>query len=324
MTRTLVTGTSGFVGSSVGRHLRSIGHHVIGLSRTPPRPGCTDSAIAHDLALPLPPHVVRDLPQIDYVVHCAALSSPWGRPEDFVRNTVRPVETLIQYFGRRPPRRFVHISTTAVHYRLADQTGLTEDSPLPDRPINAYAAAKQAAEHMLAASDLPLTVLRPRAVFGPGDTVVFPRILHAARAGLLPRLRRADGTKAVSDLIHVDTLAAYVARALDVDRDGTFVLTNAAPVVTYDLLSTVFVALGIEEPRREVGLGTALLVARGFEWRSRLVQNWREPPVTRFGVSSLGHHKTFDVARALAAFGPPAVSLDDGIAGFIDWQRAQQ
>ncbi|MCC5973415.1 MAG: NAD(P)-dependent oxidoreductase [Rubellimicrobium sp.] len=323
MITTLVTGTSGFVGSAIGRHLRGQGHHVIGLSRTPPRDGSTDRAIAHDLALPLPPHLTDALPPIDYVVHCAALSAPWGPPQAFDRNTLRPVETLARHFAKAPPRRFVHISTTAVHYRLADQTGLTEDSPLPPTPVNAYAAAKRAAEEVLTATDLPLTILRPRAVFGPGDTVVFPRILHAARAGLLPRLRRPDGGRAQSDLIHVDTLAAYVARALAADRDGTFILTNAAPVVTHDLLETVFAALGIPEPRREVGLGTAMLAARGFEWRSRLFQNWREPPVTRFGVSSLGHHKTFDIARTLAAFGPPAVSMQDGIASFIDWQRTQ-
>lgn len=316
---TLVTGTSGFAGAAIGAELRARGHRVIGLSRGAPRPGACDAALAHDMAHPLP----DDLPQPDYIVHCAALSSPWAAPADYIRNTVLPVRHLAEFLRARPVKRLILISSTAVHYRLADQTGLTEESPLPRPAVNHYAAAKQQAEALVAGLDLPVTVLRPRALFGPGDTVVFPRILHAARAGLLPRIRRPDGGLAVSDLLYVGNLAAWVARVIAAEVSGTFVLTNDAPVVTYDLLDQVFDALSIPRPQREVGLATAMLAARGFEWHSRLFRRWREPPVTRFGVASLALSKTFDITRAKAALGPPEVRMEDGIARFIDWQRRQ-
>ena len=317
---TLVTGSSGFAGSAIGRHLRlRCGHRVIGLSRTAPRPESCDAFVAHDLSGPLPP----DLPDVDFVVHCAALSSPWAAPDAYERNSVRPVENLVRFYANRPLRRLVFLSSTAVHYRFADQTGLTEETPLPMRPINTYAAAKRTCEAILGRSGLPVTILRPRALFGPGDTVVFPRILHAARRGLLPILTRSDGDKALSDLLYIDTLATYVARVLDADVDGTFILTNAEPVITYDLLDTVFSALGIPRPTRRVRVGAAMLLARAYEWRSQLFDGWREPSVTRFGVASLAYSKTFDVSRALAAFGSPEVAMADGVSRFIDWQRRQ-
>jgi nucleoside-diphosphate-sugar epimerase len=316
----LVTGVSGFAGGAIGRYLReNIGHRVVGLSRSAPRPGSCDDFIAHDLALPLP----EDVPQVDYIVHCAALSSPWAAPADYHRNSVLPVRWLADLTRRRPVRRLVFLSSSAVHYRLADQTGLTEESTLADPPINAYAQTKQEGEAILAGLDVPVTVLRPRALFGPGDTVVFPRILHAARKGVLPVLVRPDGGMAQSDLLYIGTLAAYVARVLEGDVSGTFLLTNAAPVGTYDLLNTVFSALGIPHPSRRVPIGLAMLVARGYEWHSRVLAGWREPPVTRFGVASLGFHKTFDVSKALATLGPPEVAMSDGVDRFIDWQRTQ-
>lgn len=320
MTTTLVTGVSGFAGGAIGRHLRErLGHRVIGVSRTAPREGSCDAFLAHDLSTPLP----GDFPKVDFVVHCAALSSPWASPADYQRNSVRPVETLAAHFRNHPLRRFVFLSSTAVHYRLADQTGITEATPWPGRPVNDYAASKRRCEAILAESGLPVTILRPRALFGPGDTVVFPRILHAARKGLLPLLVRPDGGRAVSDLLYIGTLSTYVGRVLEQDVAGTFVLTNGEPVVTYDLLETVFDALGIARPARRIGVGTAMAAARLFEWRSRFLDGWREPPVTRFGVASLAFSKTFDVSQALSRLGPAEVSMDDGVARFIDWQRRQ-
>jgi 2-alkyl-3-oxoalkanoate reductase len=63
--------------------------------------------------------------------------------------------------------------------------------------------------------------------------------------------------------------------------------------------------------------------ARVSEAIYRLLRLPGEPPVTRFGVGVFAWSKTFDVSRAVAAFGPPSVTLESGVDRFVAWQKAQ-
>ena len=313
----LITGISGFVGGSLGRRLVADGTvRVVGLSRTPPPPNTCDEFVEQDLARPLP----ADFQRADAVVHCAALASPWAHPDAYARNNLATLQTMLGYARQVRPRRFVFISSSAVHYAFKDQEGVREDTPWPERPINDYAASKRAGEALVRELETPWTILRPRAVFGPGDTVVFPRILRAAREGTLPRLVRTDGRSPMADLLYIDSLTGYIARTLQSDADGVFLLTNNQPIVIPDFLDEVFDRLGLARPRRRVSVPMALAIGRAMELWSRWVNGWREPSVTRFGVSSLAFTRTFDVSQALGRLGPPAVELRAGLDAFIEWQ----
>jgi len=318
--RVLITGVSGFVGGALGRWLRPRSKaHVIGVSRTQPREGACDDFFAHDLAEPLP----ADFPSVDVVVHAAALASPWARPVDYERSNMRTLETMLAYARHVKPRRFVFVSSSAVHYANRDQVAIDESTVWPTAPVNLYAASKRRGEAMVKASGLPWTIVRPRAVFGAGDTVVFPRILHAAKVGALPRLVRADGHRPKADLLHIDNLCFYVQRILETDAGGEFLLTNNEPVETSAMLDDVFARLGLPLPSRKVPVAVAMAAARLMESYSKAFNKWREPPATRFGVASLAFSKTFNVARAIQVLGAPPVSLKEGMDSFIDWQRTR-
>jgi nucleoside-diphosphate-sugar epimerase len=166
-------------------------------------------------------------------------------------------------------------------------------------------------------------ILRPRAVFGPGDTVLFPRILEAARRGRIPVLTQS-GPPAMGDLIYIESLCDYLfAAATRGDVAGSYNLTNAQPVVTQEFLFRIFARLGIALPARRVSVATAMRAAWASEAAYRLLRLHGEPPITRFGVSVFAFSKTFDVSRMLRDLGPPTVSLDEGVERFIAWQRAQ-
>ncbi len=317
--RILVTGISGFLGSWLGPELRKRGWHVTGVSRSVPGEGRCDHFIQHDLAQPFAP----DVPAFDVIVHGAALASPWAHPRDYQSSNVDAVRNIINFAIRQPPRRFIFISTSAVHYTFADQLGLKSTDPLPAIAINEYARTKRLGEDMVNASGLPATILRPRAVFGPGDTVVFPRILHAAKQGLLPHFIRRDGIVPQADLLYIGNLVHYISEVAARDIGGVHVLTNNAPIAIPDMLQHVLTGLGLPLPKRRVPVGLAMTAARVQEFVSSTFQNWHEPTVTRFGVASLVYSKTFDVRETVSMLGPPPVSLDEGMDLFIKWQRAQ-
>ena len=263
----------------------------------------------------------------DVVIHAAARASPWGTRDDYQRQNVDATRHVIDWCLRRQrprPPRLVYVSSSSVFYRDGDQRGITEDSAIGPVFVNDYAATKHAGELLVRDYPGEWTIVRPRAVFGPGDTVLFPRILAAAQRGRLPIIDTGD-PPAIGDLIYIDTLSDYLhAAATSPHAVGrAFNLTNNQPVAILPFLLDVFDRLGIARPSRRVSLRTAMRAARVSEAVYRLLRLSGEPPITRFGVGVFAWSKTFDVSRAVAAFGPPSVTLERGIDRFVAWQKAQ-
>lgn len=318
--RVLITGSSGFVGGALGVWLRQrTDVAVVGLSRSPPRPGACDVHIQHDLTHTLPEAVGP----CDVLVHCAALASPWAAPQDYEAANIIALRNVLAWAEAKAVPHFVFVSSSAVQYAFEDQLNLAEDTPWPEHPINLYAASKRRGEAMVAASSLSWTIVRPRAVYGPGDTVVFPRILHAASKGVLPRLKRQDRKVPSISLLYIDNLCWFLERILDGGHGGVFNLADGQSMETPALLSKVLSHLGLPEPRLELGVGTAMTLAGAFEFASRWLQNWREPPVTKFGVASLAYSRTIDTQKAVGRLGRPPVSFEDGLDAFLQWQAEQ-
>ena len=309
----LVTGTSGFVGGAVGRYLRLRWHHVTGLSRRPPRVEAADVAVAHDLTRGVP-----DLAPFDAVVHAAALSAPWGRPAAFDAANVEGTRHVLA-LAARTGARFILISSSSVLYAEGDQEDLPEE-PAPDTaPVNDYARTKRAAEALTAAYPGSWAILRPRAVYGVGDTVLFPRIARAARLRVLPRFRTA--VPARGDLVSIDTLVRQVARAVEGQAEGIFHLIDQGPVGIEAFVSDVLARLGLPGPSLTVGVDGARRAAVALEALSRRT-GWWEPPLTRFGVEVFTATKTFQDARTRAVLGPPDVPTDLAVDRFRRWWQA--
>lgn len=319
--RVLVTGASGFVGGALLRRAGTASTQAwLGVGRrTLDAPGF--AYLRHDLSQPL----ALD-ERFDVVVHAAARATPWGSTAQYRRDNVEATRLLVDWCERHGRPRLLYLSSSSVFYRAGDQFDLTEDAPIGPQFVNRYAASKYAGEQCVRQYGGNHLILRPRAVFGPGDTVLFPRILAAARRGRLPLLVRADGRAAVGDLIYIDTLSDYLLRAIArPELTGAINLTNAEPVALEALLLSVLRGLGLPQPRRRVAVRTAMAGAALLEasWRALPCLLTGEPPITRFGVGVLAWSKTFDVRHQLATLGPPSVAMSDGLAAFIAWQRAQ-
>lgn len=309
----LVTGASGFVGGRFMSRFRGSDVTLHGVGR---RPLVDADYTSIDLSRPF------DLPfEPDVVIHAAARATPWGTSRDYQRDNVDATREVLAFCARRGMPRLIYVSSSSVHYRDGHQLGLTEDSPIGPRFANEYAATKFAGEQLVRNYAGTAIIVRPRAVFGPGDTVLFPRILAAAKAGRLP-LIDAPGPRAIGDLIYVDTLVDYLmAVAKHPAPADAYNLTNNEPVVIEDFLLDVFARLGLPAPTRRVSLRTAMTAAAVTESLYRVFRLRSEPPITRFGVGVLAWSKTFDVSRAMADLGPPSVSLADGVAAFVRWQQ---
>ncbi|MCC6992543.1 MAG: NAD(P)-dependent oxidoreductase [Acidobacteria bacterium] len=321
LTRILVTGASGFVGGRVVSRARERGDAVThGVGR---RPLPDRDYTSHDLSQPLAQ--LRDAGfRPDVVIHAAARATPWGRDDDYHRDNVVATERVLEYCEAHGRPRLVYVSSSSVFYREGPQLGITEATPIGPDFVNRYAATKAAGEALVRQYTGSWAIARPRAVFGPGDTVLFPRILEAARRGRLPLFDTGRDGPAMGDLIYVDTLADYLLTlALRPGLTGDYNLTNAEAVPIQAFLLDVFARLGLPAPRRTVSVRWAMAAAGVTEMLWTLLRREGEPPITRFGVGVFAWSKTFDASRMLADLGPPSVSIAEGVDAFVRWQQAQ-
>jgi nucleoside-diphosphate-sugar epimerase len=304
--RILLTGCNGFIGRRVAADAAALGWQVVGLGRAAAPAAPLARYVRADLGDPL------DLDEdVDAVVHAAALARPWAAPEEYRRNNVAATSHVTAWAAAHGRPHLVYVSSSSVLYRDADQFGLREDSPVPSdaEQLNDYARTKLAGERIARSYPGAWTVARPRAVFGPGDTVLLPRVVAAARKGVLPRFIRRDGHAVRADLTPVTTVSHYLLRIVAGGVTGEYNLTNAETVELDPFVDQVLGRLGVRPRRPRVPVGVALALAGvGEQWSARF-GDWAEPPITRFGVSMFAFSKTFDASRLLAALGPAPVTL---------------
>lgn len=309
----LVTGASGFIGGSFCHRfaksqdveIRGIGRRDSGL------PGYSRADLTQPLRLGWQP---------DLVIHAAARAATWGSLEEFRRQNVLATTHVRDFCVEQGVGRLIYLSSSSVYYRHEDQLGLTEDSPVGPVFLSHYAQTKHEGEQVVRDFPGSWTILRPRAVFGPRDELLLPRLLRAAAQGHLARITR-PGSPAVGDLIFIDTLCDYLMRvAINPEATGIFNLSNGEPVEIQEFIAGLCRRLGYDSGDRRVSRSTAMRLATSVEGFYRLFLPRREPPLTTFGVSVLSYSKTLDVSRCLQVLGPPSVSMTEGLNRLIEWQ----
>ncbi len=196
MMRVALTGASGFVGGAVLPRLLAAGHNVRLLMRAP-----SDSPKPERVTIVRGDLLSRDalfelVTGVDCVVHVAGLVGARSKKQ-FIQVNAMGTAALADAAISAGVKRFVHVSSLAAR-----------------RPeISAYAASKRAAEEELnlLRHNISTLIIRPAAVYGPGDKATLP-LLRAlmARVALLPGWRGSRFS-----MIHVDDLASVIAEAVD-------------------------------------------------------------------------------------------------------------
>jgi nucleoside-diphosphate-sugar epimerase len=311
--RILITGGTGFLGGHTARLLLDQGHRVRLLGRSFAASAGLIAAGAEPFPADLrdPPALGRACAGVDAVVHAGALSAPWGREADFQAINVAGTAALIAACRRHGVRRLVHISSPAVIFDGRDVEEATEAAPYPRRLSSAYARSKRRAEELVRASGLPAVTLRPKAIFGPGDTALLPRVVAAARRGRLPQI---GAGRNLVDLTYVENVAHAIGLALTSEAalGRTYHITNDEHVPLWDLIRSLLGRLGLPAALRPVPIPAMLAAAAALEAAAALTR--REPLLTRYTVGVLGRTQTYDIAAARRDLGyAPLVSVAAGV-----------
>ena len=322
----LVTGAGGFLGGYVVRELRAHGIPVLASGRTAEalaRVAAAEETLVSSLA---------ELPgaarPVDAVVHCAALSSPWGRARDFIAANVEGTAAALAFAEKGGARRFVFVSSPSVYAAAHDRIGIREEEVDPGNRMNDYIRSKLAAEELLrdaqrAGRIRELVIVRPRGLIGAGDPSLVPRLIAVHRRIGVPLFE--DGRNLV-DVTAVENAAIALRLALSEGdpAGGVYNISNGDPRPFRELLEGLLSRLG-EKPRfRRLSRRGAWTLATALEGICRVLPTRPEPPLTRYTLSTIAYAQTLDISLARSELGyAPEVTLDEALDRAVADVRAQ-
>jgi nucleoside-diphosphate-sugar epimerase len=325
--RILVTGASGFIGSHVSRHLATMGHEVLAQGRDPKRLSGAQQAGCQIRNLDLTRDDLKGVVSgQSAIIHCAAKAAPWGRAQEFHDDNVRATDRLLAAAAATGSvRRFVHFSSPSIYFRFGDQANVGEAFVPPLRWPTDYARTKWESECSVRRfPGLSPIILRPRAVFGPGDRAIVPRLIAVAERGFFPLPAHGEAWTDITCVENVVTAVVAALHAPDALAGRAFNITNNEPIQVRDLLARLFEALGIRT--RMVHIPRALLLSWACcnEWFNANFEPRSEPRITRYGAGLLSFSQTLSIAAAQRELAyAPVVSLNEGLGRFASWWRNQ-
>jgi nucleoside-diphosphate-sugar epimerase len=254
------------------------------------------------------------------VLHVAAVYRTAGHPDAYYREVnVGGTERLLEAAARAGVARFVHTSTVGVHGDVAHPPA-DEESPIA--PGDVYQRTKAEAEALALsfgrARGLPVAVVRPGAIYGPGET----RLLKLFRAIARRRYALVGSGRAFYHPVYVEDLV-----------DG-FLLALARP----EAVGEAFIVAG---PRYVTQRELAEVIARHtggavlpfrvpaapLRWAAAAVEAvcvplGLEPPLHRRRVEFWTKSRAFSIETARRLLGyAPRVDVDEGVRRTAAWYR---
>jgi len=325
-TRVLVTGATGFTGAVLVRKLCERGALVRAIVRSTSRRDALQGLPVEWIEGHVydPVVVERAVTGVEIIFHVAAAYREAGITDDVYRKVhVESTQCLAQAAMKTPGfKRFVHVSTVGVHSHIENPPANEE---YPFGPGDVYQQTKADAEAWIrdfsARKALPLTVIRPAAIYGPGDRRLL-KLFKMATWRLIPILGRARGQ--LYHLIHVDDLTEILilAAAHPAALGEVFIAGDPAALALADILQIISAEYGRKARLIRIPawpfFGAAAVceaVCRPFGW---------SPPLYRRRVAFFTKDRSFDTSKLRNRLGYVyRRTTEQGLRETARWYREQ-
>ena len=308
--KAIITGATGGLGRNLGEFLLKEGWDVIGFGR--------NENIGKNLPYPFysfdlsnEEETIKHFSSCDVVFHCAALSKPWGKYEQFYKANVQATKNVISAMKKHNIPKLVHVSTPSIYFNFSNQRGVVEEFS-PKKFVNNYAKTKYEAEQEVLNSNLETVIIRPRGIFGEYDTVLIPRLEKIAQKGFLPTIKNRN---ALVDVTYVGNVvyAMFLAATKSVPTNSIFNISNDEPIEINKLFSLVMNSIGKEVKIKELPYPLLMGTASLLEFISKIT-NYKEPTLTKYSVGVISHDQVLDISKAKEILGyKPIYTIQEGL-----------
>jgi nucleoside-diphosphate-sugar epimerase len=321
--RVLVTGGTGFTGTALVKRLIDVGHDVVALD-SKERPQC-DALRSRGAEIVIGSVMDREVVEqsmegVEFVFHLAAAFRELDVPSSLYDEVnVGGTRIVLGTARRYGVRKFVYCSTCGVHGNV-DNPPANEDAPI--QPADYYQRTKYEAEVLVmnaARQGMETVILRPAAIYGPGDPERFFMIFERVARGTFPMFGNG---RTLYHPLYIDNLidAFLLCLRPGVGSGRTYLIADKTYYPIEEIVKAV--ARALEVPVRIPHFPVLPLVALGHVVAAICKPFGVAPPIFPRRVDWYRQNRAFDISRARNELGyMPRVSLDEGLRRTGVWYR---
>jgi nucleoside-diphosphate-sugar epimerase len=321
--KTLVTGSTGFIGSYVVKALYEQGREVKCLVRK-----TSETNFLKKLGVEL---VLGDLRNEDSlrkavenvdIIYNLAGEVYALQKERYYQANVNGLEKLLTSCLKKSVKKIIHFSSSsAVGPNQDRNTPINEDTPC--LPITPYGKSKLEGEHVIRRFskeyDLPTIIVRPPLVYGPGVSkssrvLMFLKLINQGLFRIV-----GDGENLVS-LCYIDNLihGVLLAEAEKKAEGKTYFIADERPYNIKEVAETIAKEEGKTLPKYHLPTWVAEVLSIGLMAPSKLFGF--TSPLSRNTVKELRNNWFVDISKAEKELGyKPIVSFNDGMRKTVNW-----
>jgi len=324
--KVLITGITGFIGAHLALELlKKKSYELVGTFRDKEKALMYEKqGIEMRKADLLKPDSLKDITKdVDVVVHLAGLMrfhDPWNLLYDHnVKATTIIAEDALQY----GVQHFIYSSSTEA---IGPVTSIPGDETSPYYPTYEYGKTKQIAEIWLKekqhTAGLPLTILRPTGVYGPGDVYV---TLSTVRAVVNKKLRFLPGKGGTYiHFTYVDDISQGIQKTIEKPKQSigeTFILASDAFITYKEMFTIVADLLDVPPPSRSIPMSLAKAYLSVVQWNNNR-KGIDDFVMHTSLIDTMRTNRAYSNAKAKRILGfSPQYDYTKGMKKTIDWYK---
>lgn len=321
--RVLVTGGTGFTGTALVKRLIQQGHHVVALDY---KEGLQCDVLRAQGAevfigsVTDQPAVERSMKGVELVFHLAAAFRELNKRDSFYDEVnVGGTRMVMAAARRHGVRKFIYCSTCGVHGNVTHPPA-NEDAPI--QPADYYQRTKYEGELVVTQErdeGLETVILRPAAIYGPGDPERFYMIFKQVLRGTFPIF---GSGRTLYHPLYIDNLvdAFLLCMPSGVGKGRVYLIADESYYSIEEIVKAVGSALAV--PVRISHYPVLPLVILGHMMEKACKPFGVAPPIFPRRVDWYRQNRAFDISRAKRELGyTPRVHLEEGLRRTGAWYR---
>jgi nucleoside-diphosphate-sugar epimerase len=318
--RIAVTGGSGFIGNHLVEKLISEGHKTRVLVRK-----TSNSGLLEKLGVELVYGDVVDEDSIESlvndvnIVYHVAAKVYAGSKAEFWNVNFNGTKNVLDACLNKSLSRFIHVSTIGVIGSIKNPLG---DESHPYNPMSPYDRSKCEAEKLALwyhrEHGMPVTIVRPTVVYGPGNMYLL-RLYQWIQRGnfrFIGSMNNLLHPCYIENFLEGITLAAEKRKAIG----EIYIIGDEKPISWREYVNKIAEAMSVNPPKGHVSTSLIKAIAYLSEFKSWMFRT--EPFLTRYWLEEITKNFAYDIAKAKKDLGyGPKISLKEGISRTIKWYR---